>query len=64
MITVTVTGWVVGETEKAVFFVWDRQMDRPICLPKSQIRVADDDGGFRDLLAVPLWLAKKNGLCG
>jgi hypothetical protein len=58
---ITVTGWVVNQTEKAIFFLWDRGREwRPICLPKSQVTVTI--GEWFDVLVLPRWLAERNGI--
>lgn len=57
---ITIQGWWVKTTEKAILFVPAAQMDRPTWLPKSQVSVAM--GEWDDVLTVPLWLAQNNGL--
>ncbi len=58
---IALNGWVVKETEKAVFFLWENREDNyPICLPKSQITIIEPE--WDDQITIPKWLAAKNGL--
>lgn len=57
---ITITGWQVKETEKAVLFIPVGQMDLRVWLPKSQISVRQNE--WDDTLVLPRWLAKNNGI--
>jgi hypothetical protein len=57
---VSVTGTVVGQTERAVNFLPDTRIgDKPCWLPKSQIVIERLE--WADRIILPIWLATKAG---
>jgi len=57
---ITLMGWIVKETPKAVLFVAANKMGSPVWLPKSRIVITGRE--WDDLLEIPRWLAEANGL--
>jgi len=61
---VTLKGWIVGQTDMAVAFLWEDRPpgfgNQPAWLPKSQIAVVK--GVMVDEVTMPTWLAEKKGL--
>ena len=57
---VTVRGWIIRETERAVLFVAANRMEASVWLPRSQISITDRE--WDHVLILPAWLAASNGL--
>lgn len=55
---ISVIGWVVNETSKAVLFCWLHRPGVFIWLPKSQCSIVRDE--WWDRLTIPAWLAQRH----